>query len=60
MKGVFKLKAEGKNPEKFANTPERCFIVNGYINNVEVPRKLDRKWYIEAALKRLNDFGINN
>ena len=59
-KGVFKLKAEGKNPEKFANTPERCFIVNGYINNVEVPRKLDRKWYIEAALKRLNDFGINN
>jgi hypothetical protein len=59
-KGVFKLKAEGKNPEKFANTPERCFIVNGYINNVEVPRKLDRKWYIETAFKRLSDFGVNN
>lgn len=56
-KGVFKLKAEGKNPEKFANTPERCFITNGDVKETIIPRKLDRKWYIGAALKRLSDFG---
>ena len=58
-KGVYKLKAEGKNPEKFAGTPERCFILNGDIKGMDIPRKLDRKWYIETALKRLEDFGVD-
>ena len=58
-KGVFKLKAEGKNPEKFAGTPERCFILNGDIKGMGIPTKLNRKWYIETALKRLEDFGVD-
>lgn len=58
-KGVYKLKAEGKNPEKFAGTPERCFILNGDIKEMNIPRKLDRNWYIETALKRLSDFGVD-
>lgn len=35
--GVFKLKREGMNPEKFALTPEHCFIENGNVNGVGVP-----------------------
>ncbi|MBA9088780.1 hypothetical protein FHR92_005313 [Fontibacillus solani] len=43
-------------PEKFANTPEKCFIINENINNMPIPRKLDRKWYIEEAKKRIDAF----
>jgi len=55
-KGVFKVKSEDKKPEKIENTPERCFIENGNVIGVSIPRKLDRNWYIETAKKRLNDF----
>jgi WD40 repeat protein len=55
-KGVYKLKSEDKNPEKFAGTPERCFILNGDIKGKRIPRKLDRDWYIKVAKKRLKDF----
>lgn len=44
--------------DKFANTPDRCFIENGNVNEVRVPRKLDRKWYIDLTKKRLEQFGI--
>lgn len=56
--GIFKVKNETKNPEKFANTPERCFIVNESVNGMEVPSYLDRGWYIDFAKKRLKDFGV--
>lgn len=56
-KGVFKLKAEGKNPEKIAGTPIHCFINNKDINErSRIPRKLDKQWYIDLANKRINDF----
>lgn len=56
-KGVFKLKAEGKNPEKIAGTPIHCFINNEDINErSRIPRKLDKQWYIDLANKRINDF----
>lgn len=56
-KGVFKLKAIGKNPEKIAGTPIHCFINNEDINlNNEIPSKLDKQWYIDLANKRINDF----
>lgn len=56
--GVYKVKDEnGKyRIEKIANTPERCFIENGDISNMEIPRKLDRRWYIETAWKRIKEF----
>jgi len=54
--GVFKLHKNKENPDKIGGTPERCFIENGDINVVKVPRKLDKQWYIDTAKKRINDF----
>ncbi len=56
--GVYKRKQVNNETrsEKIANTPERCFIVNEDVNSMEIPRKLDRKWYIDVAKKRIEDF----
>ena len=54
--GIFKKKNEDKNKEKFANSPDRCFIENGDITNMKAPRKLDRQWYIDLAYKRIKQF----
>lgn len=53
--------AEGRRykGEKFADTSEHCFIMNENVNGVKVTKKLDKQWYINLALKRLEDFGIN-
>jgi DNA polymerase len=57
--GVFKLKNAIKgNPEKFANTPEKCFIDNSDITDRLVPPYLNKQWYIDLALERLNQFGV--
>lgn len=45
--------------EKFANTPEHCFIENGDVNGLPVPEKLDRQYYIDVATKRLEQFGVS-
>lgn len=55
---IGKQKTKGATIEKFANTPEHCFIWNESVNGVEVPSKLDKQWYIDLAKKRLADFGI--
>jgi DNA polymerase len=53
------LKCDGvRNPAKFGNTPDRCFIYNDDIRNMSIPSKLDRQYYINLAVKRLNDFGV--
>lgn len=54
---IYKCK-DGKNPEKFANTPEKCFIENGNINGCKVPSYLDKEYYVELAKKRLQQFGV--
>lgn len=54
--GVFKLHKNKENPDKIGGTPERCFIENGNIIGVKVPRKLDKQWYIDTANKRIKDF----
>ena len=41
---------------KVGNTPEKCFVMNEDINGVEIPRKLNKNWYIEIAKKRVADF----
>ena len=56
--GIYKVKNEDKNPEKFANTPEKCFIFNENVNDRRVVRQLDKDWYIEQARNRLIDFGV--
>lgn len=56
---IGKCKDEGATIEKFANTPENCFIENGNVNGVKVPEKLNKRWYIALAEKRLRDkFGV--
>ena len=53
-----KKKETGMVGEKFANTPESCFIFNDDVTDVKAPAKLDKQWYIDLAHKRLNDFGL--
>lgn len=61
--GLFKVsgkivKGREKNPEKFANTPDRCFIVNGDVTSLPIPDELDRQYYIDMIYERLADFGV--
>lgn len=53
-----KVKSDGTNSQKFANTPKKCFMWNESVNDVPVPSYLDREWYVDLAVKRLNDFGV--
>lgn len=45
--------------EKFANTPQHCFIDNESVIGKKIPDKLDKKYYIDLAVKRLKDYGVN-
>lgn len=57
---IGKCKGEGATVEKFANTPEKCFIDNSCVNGRTCPEKLDKRWYVALAKKRLRDkFGMN-
>lgn len=53
--GVFKVKIGG-NPEKFALTSEKSFIINEHVNGKQIPNYLDKNWYIDLARKRVSDF----
>lgn len=55
--GLFKLSNRTGKAEKVANTPLKCKVFNGDVNNMEVPNWLNREWYIELAKKRIKDFG---
>lgn len=55
---IGRCKAVGATVEKFANTPDSCFIWNEDVNGVECVDKLDKQWYIDLAEKRIEDFGI--
>ena len=55
---IYKCGGSRGNNEKFANTPDNCFIENGYIIGAAVPEKLDRDWYIQLATERLKQFGL--
>lgn len=56
--GKMKYKGGKLAAEKFANTPEHCFIYNGDVNGKKVPNNLDKKYYIDIAKKRLAQFGM--
>lgn len=56
--GVKKVSIRTGRPAKLQNSPEHCFIWNDEVNGVKVPSKLDKQWYINFALRRLNDFGV--
>lgn len=55
---IGKIKECSDKVEKFANTPEHCFIDNSDVNGKKVPDNLDRTYYIELANKRLVQFGM--
>ena len=58
--GIFKQKI-GKNPEKFANTPDNCFIDNEEVLGKSCPDYLDKQFYIDLAQTRINQYlGIKN
>ena len=54
--GLFKLHKATGRMAKVEGTPIHSRLVNGDVNGVSVPEWLDRKWYIEMAQKRVNDF----
>ena len=61
--GLFKVsgkvvKGRKKNPEKFGNTPDHCFIINDDVSALPIPDELDRQYYIDLAWKRLKDYGV--
>lgn len=55
---IGKCKSEGSTVEKFANTPDRCFIHNDSVVGVKTPSNLDKQWYVDLAKKRLQQFGV--
>lgn len=55
---IGKQKKEGATIEKFANTPEHCFIVNTDVKEAKVPKNLDRNWYMNLTKERLIQFGV--
>ncbi|MPN44874.1 hypothetical protein SDC9_192441 [bioreactor metagenome] len=50
-----KIKADQKM-EKISNTPDRVFIDNTNILDKEVPKILDKSWYISLAKDRIDSF----
>jgi len=56
--GKVKIKNGNEVIEKFANTPEQCFIMNVNVNDLPVPDKLDKQYYIDLAKTRLKQFGL--
>ena len=55
---IGKCKSQGATIEKFANTPDRCFIENGNIKGKKCPDHLDKNWYINLAKERLQQYGV--
>ena len=54
---IGRCREHGSNPDKFANTPEHCFIYNKAVKGLPLSAKLDKKWYIDLAKKRLTEYG---
>ena len=55
---IGKCKKKGATIEKFADTPNNCFVDNDNVIGKHVPKVLDRQWYIELAAKRLTQYGV--
>lgn len=54
---ICKVKVNKGSGDKFANTPEYCYLDNGDIRGKKPYNFLDRNWYIELAHERLRQFG---
>ena len=56
--GLMKVHKFTGRPAKIENTPAHAFLLNDSVEGVPCPEKLDKKWYINMANKRLKDFGV--
>lgn len=56
--GLMKVHKFTGRPAKIENTPAHAFLLNDSVEGVKCPAKLDKKWYINMANKRLKDFGV--
>lgn len=56
--GVVQKVKDGRR-DKFANTSEHSFIENSDITGMKVPEHLNKKWYIDLAKERLEQYGVN-
>lgn len=56
--GLIKVHKFTGRPAKIENTPAHAFLLNDSVEGVTCPEKLDKKWYINMAYKRLGDFGV--
>lgn len=57
--GLFQQNKRTNSYGKVTNSPDKCFIENSDVNTINVPRYLDRQFYIDLAKHRLNLFGVN-
>lgn len=56
--GLEKLHATTGRKAKLEGTPDHAFLVNGSVNGLKCPPKLDKYWYINVAKERLRSFGV--
>jgi DNA polymerase len=56
--GAVYKKKDGKNPEKFANCPDNCFIENDSVAGVSTDDypQLNKQWYIDTTWYRIRQF----
>ena len=54
--GLSKIHVNTGKTAKLEGTPEHCFLVNGDVNEAKVDGRLDKKWYIGVANKRIESF----
>lgn len=55
---IYKCGGSRGKPEKFADTPDNCCILNDDINGMKCPSWLDKAYYVDLAKKRLKQFGV--
>ena len=55
---IGRVKAGKSKPEKFGNTSPHVFIDNGDIKGKKCPSYLDKRWYVDLAKTRLQQFGV--
>ena len=53
---IYKKHKDKISLDKTAGTPENAFIDNGDITDKEIPSKLDREWYLDLAMRRIDEF----
>ena len=50
---IGRCKGVGHTVMKFADTPDKCFIYNGKVLGLKCPEYLDKKYYVDLAIKRI-------